>query len=310
MSLKSLIEDKNLRIVEVPDKFISQLEKLEQGTYNSVIELLNRLEVNNGLFVPSAKNLRIASEISTLLRGVMLTPEYSSTLVEFAKEFDLQGLANNAYFIEAFTDFAITDFTQEIIKLSKRNAVNLMLNGVDSEFVKPLSNAIEQAVINNSGYQETLKSIQRVILGNPEIESSYLRYAKTWAHESFAVGDAAYTSAIGDELGIEWYWYSGHRIDTTRLFCLERNGKYFHKKEFELWGAGTHTPGFKTPSGGTWQGRRGGTDSKTIFSYRGGWNCGHSYMPTSFSVVPKKDLQRAVKLGYYKPTTNIELSKL
>lgn len=307
--LRELLIRKNKRFQSVPDKFISNLDKLQEDALLAVIELINQLEVSGGLFVSSAENLRLASEISLLLKDTMLTDEYVDVLAQFASEFDTQALLNDEYF-NTFKGFEVTPFTKEILNLSKRNAIDLMLNGLDTDYVAPLREAIENAVINNSSFSETLRNIQTVIKGNDEIEGQLMRYSKTWAHESFAVADRSYTAAVSDDLGLEWHWYSSGLIDTSRAFCKERVNTYYHKNEIEAWGNGEHTPGLKFPSGGTWQGIRRGTNSTTIFSYLGGWNCGHSVMPVSFSIVPKKDLQRAVRLGYYKPTTKVELEKI
>ena len=41
------------------------------------------------------------------------------------------------------------------------------------------------------------------------------------------------------------------------------------------------------------------TNSATIFSYLGGYNCQHILQPIATDYVPKEDIERARSLGYY-----------
>lgn len=306
---EKLIQTKNNRLSSIPDKFITQIEKVEAEVYASILALINKLETREGLFIASAENLRIAAEITSQLKEVMLRTDYTKALVEFAREFDLQAISNQEYFSKAFKEFTASDFTREIVRTSKKNAVKAMLNGVETSFAAPVGNALEQAIINNSSYSETIKVLKTIVTGNPELDSTLVRHSKTLAREAFAVSDRAYSSAVSDELGIDWFWYSGGLVGDSRKFCVERVDQYFHRKELEAWGSGKRTPGFSYPQGGIWQGHRRGTNSQTIFTYLGGWNCMHSSMGVSALVVPKKDLKRAIKLGYFKPN-KVELELL
>lgn len=305
MTLKELIQKKSQRLEDIPEDFLTELQKLEQGTFNRVIELLNRLEVRGGAFIPNAENLRIVSEITDELRGAMATPEFNQTVANFAREFDTQTALANQYFTQIITSFEVTDFYASVARAGKRNAVEALLSGIDTNFVKPLQNVMEQAVINNSTYQETLSMIQEVILGGEDIEPRYLRYASTWARETYSVADRSYSSAVADDLDLEWFLYTSGSVRDSRKFCVQRNGKFFHRKEVEMWGDGKSTPNYALESPGVepyWQGFRRGTNSKTIFTYLGGWNCMHSILGTSITIVPKADIDRAIKLGYFTPT--------
>jgi hypothetical protein len=72
-------------------------------------------------------------------------------------------------------------------------------------------------------------------------------------------------------------------MDKTRPFCEERVGNFYHQKEIESW------------ANIDWQGKRPGTTSSSIFIYCGGYNCRHSLIPVSETLVPKIDLDRMKK---------------
>ena len=78
-----------------------------------------------------------------------------------------------------------------------------------------------------------------------------------------------YLQTISEDLGMRHYLYQGTIIGDTRQFCQSRAGKYFTKEEVERWASQT------------WDGKMAGTNSTTIFSYAGGYNCRHKLWPIS-----------------------------
>ncbi len=79
---------------------------------------------------------------------------------------------------------------------------------------------------------------------------------------------------VAQDLGLEWYRYIGGVIRTSRDFCVERDGGYYHKSEVEEW------------ADEDWDGKIPETDASTIFSYCGGYNCRHDLIPVHESSVP------------------------
>jgi len=300
---KELQSKKVRRLTSAPDAFLAKIPKAQREVYDKVIELISRLEVKNGSYVISDRNLKLASEIGELLRSALLSSDYTQAVTEFAKEFDQQAVINDELFKKAFPEFVPTELTARVVSIGKRDAIDLLLNRAsDSDFVAPLRDVIEQAVISGSGYQETLKNIRDFIEGSEGKEGALLRYSKQMAHDSFAITDRSYTSVASEEMGAEWFKYSGDEIDTTRPFCAERDNQFFYYKEIEAWGAGERTIGMSWPKSGTWAGRIKETNSTTIYSYAGGNNCRHSILPVSLFAVPMDVIQRNIESGMYNPT--------
>lgn len=280
------------RINTVPEEFLKKVPASEREVYDRVVELLAKLEVKNGKYVISNKNLKIAAQIATELRGALLSSSYVNAVTDFAKQFDVQKDVNNELFTRLFPEFAPTELTNSIMNIAKRNTIDLLLNRAsDTDFVAPLRTTIEQAVINGAGFRETLTSIKNFIEGNEDVDGALLRYSKTYAHDSFAVADRSYTAIVSYEIGAEWFLYSGGKIETTRRFCLDRYGKFFHRKEVEAWG-----------KLGDWNGKVPETDSDTIFSYAGGYNCMHSILPQSIMAVPRDVIERNILSGNFVPS--------
>jgi len=309
--MADLTKDKLRRLTTVPDDFLSKIPKAEQQVYDKVVELIGRLQISNGSYVISSKNLKIAADITQLLRGVLLASDYTRYVTEFAKEFDQQAIVNNKLFEAAFPVFEPTELGKSVVNLAKRNAIDLLLNRAsDTDFIAPLRETIEQAVVNGAGYRETLQSIRTFIEGSDGELGALSKYSKTYAHNVFSVSDGAYTSIVAEELDADWFIYAGDEIATTRPFCLERHGQYYHWKEIEGWFAIPEKlqPGMSSSTiyikdgAPYWNGIIEGTNKDTIYSYKGGNNCRHSILPVSLFSVPMDVIQRNIESGNYEPS--------
>jgi hypothetical protein len=179
---------------------------------------------------------------------------------------------------------------KDILRISKQNAINSLIGEtMRSRVTLPFVEQLTAAVAARVPLRETVKTLQTVIEGTPDVDGRLLANVKTVALTAQAIADNAYSAAVNDAIGAEWYVYRGGKIKTTRDFCLSRNGKYFHKKEIQKWG------------GEDWEGRIAGTDSSSIFVFRGGWNCRHTLVAVSISRVPDSVVERNIASGNYKP---------
>lgn len=299
MDFIDLIKGKARRLDSVPDEFLSSVKKSQREVYEAVLQMLSEMEVKGGQFVASKKNLELAYQINERLKQVMAAGDYGKALSKFAMEFDIQADLNLNYFSEAFKINAVPEVAAVLLNAAKVNAVDLLINrAADSEFLYPIRDIIEQSVVNNAGYAETLQTLREFIEGNDQVDGRLLKYSRGIAHDTFAVADRSVVSAYAAEYGMEWFFYLGGEMETTRPFCAERIGGFFHQKEVEAWGAGSRTTGMAWPKDGEWGGKMDGTNSSTIFSVAGGYNCGHLISPVSEAVVPEKVIERVRAQGF------------
>lgn len=302
MTLEEILKEKNSRLESIPNKFYSRVESSEKQIYTRLLELLAKLKTDSsGRFIQTVANLNIADDINRELQKVVFGSEYVLAVSEFAREFTSQKNVNDKYFKKAFPEFTEVELANKIVDLSKKKAVDLLTgSSLNVNYFDPIREVVVMAVENGSSYTDTIKAIRERAIGAGEIESSLLSHSKQIAHDIFAVSDSAYSSVIANDLNIQWFKYSGDELPTTREFCHERHGQYFHKNEIEAWGSGDKTPGFDWPKSRRWPGMMKGTNKNTIFSFRGGYNCGHSIMGVSESIVPKSVIERAKSQGFVK----------
>lgn len=106
------------------------------------------------------------------------------------------------------------------------------------------------------------------------------------------VGDArmvqerASTQVIAQQLDVQFYFYQGSEIDTTREFCADRNDKAWHIKEIESWASLD------------WDGKKPETNKGNIIELLGGYECRHVMLPIAKRDVPAVDLERMRSKGY------------
>lgn len=296
-SFEQLLKEKNKRLINIPLKLQTLVEKQQAAILEDIISLLSELTVKNGAYEITSQNLKIITKISDELKTVFLNEDYLKAVKSFAGEFSEQAQINNSLIKKGFGIVETPGAAKSYIELAKRKAVEALAGSpIDKEFILPIQNILETSVINGSTFKETLTNIKSFVKGSDVAESKILRYAKQITNDSFAIADRSYTSIISDDLDAEWFYYSGSEVAATRCFCKERVGNYYHRKEIESWGEFKNLGECNIGKG--WAGMAGGTNKSTIFSFLGGYNCMHSLIPVSDFIVPENDLNRARELGY------------
>jgi hypothetical protein len=297
-----LVREKIAIIDRSPERFQSEVEKAQLQIWRDIQDQFDKLETKNGQVIQSAKNLAIIDQIVQALNVATSTGEYMQAVRVFLGDFDQAAKITTELAKLIDKGLQPSAFSREVQLLYRSSAVRQL-------FTNPLSNTSEtlradliSSIAAGSSFSEVLKSARAVVLGGPDTDGRMLANIKTVAATSIAVADAGYSAAINQQAGFQWFRYTGGEIDTTRPFCEQRNGKYFHKNEIEAWGAGRNAGdvgGIKKD--GTWDGQIEGTTSSTIFTFRGGWNCRHQIIAVSISTVPKSVIDRNIANGNYKP---------
>jgi hypothetical protein len=298
MSLKDILNKKNKRIYDIPEAFQKSLEGQQSEQLTKVNALLQRLQFDGDNLRMSNANLQIISDLTYELKSIVLTDEYIKDVTKFANEFTKQAAVNKELISMSIEGAIIPQVADAYISNAKKNAIESLIGApIDANFIKPIQSLLETAVTSGSSTKETLESIRLFVAGSPDKDSKLLKYAKQITNDSFAIADRTYTNIVATALDIEWYYYSGGDFATTRCFCEERVGNYYHYLEIESWGKGKNL-GKCNIGGGKWAGMIPTTDKSTIFTFAGGYNCQHSIMPVSDLVVPKSDKKRAKELGF------------
>jgi hypothetical protein len=299
-TLSELIAEKTRRLTTVPDAYLSDVERAQKRLFPQIVDILRQLSVDSaGNIILNAANLTLASDVKALVQDILSQSEYITAVREFASQMTEQGKVSNELFAKAFDGFTPRPIAEALLKTTQRNAVDLMVNAIGNQrFADVVRENIETAISSNAGFTETVRQLQTIVTGDDEVDGKLLQYNKQIAHDTFAIADRNYTSAVSEELEAEWFFYSGSEIETTRPFCAARHNEYFYYREIEQWPS----------TAGDWAGRIPGTNSSTIYSYAGGYNCRHSIIPVSIRRVPEAKIREAITKWGFEPTeTEAEL---
>lgn len=301
-SVTEIVDEKVRRLESVPDQFLTVVEKSQLEAYKEIQKMVLEMETENGILIISDKNTSIINSIEETIKNTVFNDEYSTGLTQYIKEFNVQAELTNKYFVEINVGFDQDANQVNTVLASQKNAINLL--GEDSftqSFITPLNELINTNMTTGATMSDTIDSLQQFVLGNEEMDGRMVGQAKRIAYDVFAVADRNQTTAIANNLGLEFYLYQGGHLKETREFCDERRGKYFHRKEVESWGEGKKCCGLDWPKNGKWAGMNPQTNKNTIFALAGGHNCKHGINPVSINSVPKDVIQRNIDNGNYKP---------
>lgn len=292
--MASILDNKFDRLDEVPKLLEQTTETLQAEVMEEVERLMSQLETKDGKFVLSEKNISILLSIEAQIKNKIFSPKYETALRKYAREFTNQAKLNDLYFEGIVNNYEVKPIYEEVVKQAQRNTIELLTGDTFTQpLMTPLKELMNTAVMNEGSYYDTLQGLRKIILGNDQVDGKLLSHVKRVAYDGFAISDRTYTSIVAKDLGLDFYRWSGGKIDDTRCFCLERAGKYYHRKEIEAWGDGKDVGNCGHP----WQGMNSLTNKDNIFSLAGGYNCKHSPLPVSEKSVPESVIKRNKEKG-------------
>lgn len=291
-TLNELIDKKLNNLHRYPDQLEDVVNGQQKKMLREINTLLQSLDVEGGQIVVSEANIAKINQIVSGMKDVFFDAEYVNGLKEFASGFQAQAEVTTALIELGIGPVPADALFGQVLSATRLNAIELFSESIlETVYFEPLKQQLLTNITTGASFSETMKAIQLITVGDETADGLLHTYAKTYARTSYAQADATYTTTISRSMGVEFYKYAGSVIESSREFCDTRHNKYYHVLEVESWG-----------SLGNWSGKIKGTNSNTIFSNRGGWNCRHSLVPYSAINIPKDQLRRAMRLGYFKPT--------
>jgi hypothetical protein len=299
-SFDSLVRDKIALFESVPEKLATAAQKTQSEIWRKIRPILEDMDVTAaGNIEQTEGNIRRIALISDELKKVLAGSEYREAVRAFLSSID-EGVQLTNEIARTFESaFEPTEVQKQLLQLSKQNAINTFFGaGLDARFTQPFLEQLTTNIAARAPLREAVNALEGLVTGTEANDGRLLANIKTTATTAQAVADRSYSAAVNDELGIEWFEYLGGEIPTTRPFCEHREGGIYHRKEIEAWGDGKNSAGINDIRDGTWAGRIDGTDSKSIFTLVGGWNCRHYLVPVPDRKVPETVKARARAEGF------------
>jgi hypothetical protein len=266
------------------DEIILEIEKLQSaieeemaGSLSEIFKDLSQqvIEISDGI------SLTGESRAKSLIQLINLKSQIASVIVS-NKQY--QGAVKKV--IDSFSDLAnLTDkyfglvidsyqpdkkLYNAIVKAASQATKDALIGGaMKDNFGNAISAVLKANLTGSSDRKQLNKALRTFIAGDKSQKPFLERYIKQVTNDVVMAFNNQYMQAVSADLDLQHYVYQGTLIVDSRPFCVARAGRYFTKDEVESWASLD------------WTGKMAGTNSVTIFSYRGGYNCRHNIYPVS-----------------------------
>lgn len=276
------------RMDSVPDEYVAAVNRVQDDVLRRILPLLDRMVLDEtGAVVANSENYAIAARIEEELPRILRQSGMADAIKNFATGLDEQRALTDSLY-ETILDSPKFRDLLPMWNASRNMAVDLSGSGVVNVYSSQLTQAVNNAIGSGSSFTEVISTVRNTTTGTAEVDGVLYRYAKQQSKDAFATASRKYAEQVNRKYGIEFYRYTGGLKDTSREFCEERKGKYYHKKEVESW------------AGSDWAGKARNTNKATIFTLVGGYNCAHYLAPVPIDKVPVEVLRDALDKGFIK----------
>jgi hypothetical protein len=299
-SFDDLVKQKIKLLENVPEEIATAAERAQREAWRKIAPMLAEMDVDaDGNIAQTEDNIRRIGGITDELNKVLAGGEYKAAVQSFLASIDEGVQLTDDIAKKIDNSFKPDNVQKQLLNISKQNAINAFFgSGLRERVTQPFLEQLTANVAARAPLREATKALQGVIEGTDTTDGRLLANVRTTANTAQAIADRSYAAAVNEELGIEYFQYLGGEIPTTRSFCEHREGQIFHRGEIEAWGDGKNSGGINDIRNGTWDGRIDGTDSRSIFTFVGGWNCRHYLVPVIKQKVPATVQARAKSEGF------------
>lgn len=283
MNPEELAQEIERLILAADSRYVSAIGRVQKDLHNQLTGILKELELDSeGYIKQNAGNRKILTTADNKINEVFSSSIYTTAVNNYVNVIPKVDVQNVKYFTSIDEGFKPKKLFLKNLQADTIATVEkyVLQDGLQSQVVNPLSQILNQNVNSGGQFAGFQQQVRDYILGNDQVEGRALSYTRTYLRDTMFTYSRTYQQSITNDLGLEYYLYSGGLIDKSRPFCIHRAGKYYSHKEIESWASEE------------WAGKKQGTTESSIFLFAGGWNCGHSIIPVSTLVVPQEVIDR------------------
>lgn len=291
------------KIVDTIDKsvngFMDKVPSIQKKIYAEIIILTKDLKLDSkGNIKNTIDNYRILSQLKTRLRNVIFDKQYIKASKELISSYDEISKVQKDYFATFATSPSST--TQEILNIVRQESIAqtvlyLSEQGIDINIISKAQTILQSNITSGGSYADFQDAMKVYIQGNKENLGAFEKYANTIVTDSINTYSRTYSTIIAEDLGLEWFIYTGSLLTTSREWCIYMvKKKYVHISEMEtiLHGNidGVDICSSEIPCNKKTKlpnGMKADTNISNLKNYAGGWNCGHGFYAVAKEAVPK-----------------------
>ena len=276
------------------DSFDGIATKEQKKIYDEVVSLAKDLKTKNGKVIQSIENLKLLTKIKANLAALSKDKEWVAGITQFSQYFGHLQKMQNEYYSQHFTESTLgMDFKKKnelMRKMAVQNTMEaLMGDGLKANVTDKLNDILLRAVTSGSKFADLQHELHAHLMGENGGKGAFARYATTYATTALSQFAGQHNKLVTDDLGLEWFMYTGSNKETTREFCEHlTEKKYIHKSEIPTILTGKiddHQCAIYDKTGLP-LGMIAGTTPENFQCNCGGWNCRHQLVPVHELAVP------------------------
>lgn len=224
----------------------SRINQLQEEIFNKLIpDFIAMARLEEIRKQSNKSNMAELARLEAIIKKSMANgfPEVMRETVRAARQV---GDLNQMYFstlMESDRLDEIRDKTTKIInkrlgidengKILKDGFVDktLRTDKVQKEFISE----VKRMIATNADMQSLQGRLKTLILGSAEREGIINRYYNTFATNILNNIDRSNSVVYANELDLNYFYYAGGLIKTSRSFCINKNGKIFTREQAEKW---------------------------------------------------------------------------
>lgn len=279
--------------------FDKVVEASEKKILQETLSLIKGLETDaHGNIKTTISNLKKIGVIKTRLTKIANNKQFLAGVAKLIGAFDKIYNEQKKYFDSLSSNFvAHTNYHMgasskfELMKsLAAQNVANNLTGaGLSANVTGKISDMLLRAVTTGAKYSDIVSEMHAYLLSTETSQGALSKYAKTYAVTALGQYTGQNNKLVTDDLGCEWFMYTGSTIETTREFCAHMTKKkYIHISEFADILAGKidgHEYAIYDKTGLP-HGLIEGTTPENFLVNVGGWNCRHQLVPIAKEMVP------------------------
>lgn len=272
--------------------FVKSLPEVERELYASILTEIKELSLySDGTIKNNLENIKRLGRIRKQMDDIILNDNYLKEVSAFVETYSVVEKTMNVYFSKLNSDFTPKKVLAEVKKQAIDDAVNMLTeNGISVNVATPIESILKTNITSGGSYAQLTEQLRELIISTPESEGSLVKYAKTYATDAVNTYSGSYMKIVTDDLGLDWFVFTGSNVKNTREICREMKiKKYVHKSEFADMIKG-RVNGKQLPlnKNGNPLGMKPTTTPDNYQELRNGWQCGHQLIPVSSVAVPQE----------------------
>jgi len=235
--------------------------------------LVPSLQMRNNQLTNTASNLNKVNKVSGLKR-FMKTVVDLAMLEYYEKQFTGINRLSNQY----FNKFEPTEATKERIINRGQTITDGFIDELfdNNEIVKSIQNTIRNSIITEQRTTDLKQLLTDQIKGKNDKLGLVSSYHYKNGFDEFQGYSRSLDEQYSKALKLNYAFYAGGKIKTTRDFCQERSGNLYNRETILSW---NHTPA-------NWAGRK---PDNNILIDMGGYNCRHDLDWISWELAQQLD---------------------